>query len=150
MHCHCSTSNRAPRWTFTDPCKPEVRPGAWEESASPGWLAASAINARDKTKVYIWCSTPVFGTTRSLLMYTWTRWTRLRNLHTKRCENCERQERREETGKKIKFSALYAQPPGFKNSIYLRVCIRDSKAWLWQVSNKIVLYKSFEGLLGFT
>ena len=54
MHCHCGTNNRAPRWTFTDPCKPEVRPGAREESASPAWLAAPAMNARDKTKVYIW------------------------------------------------------------------------------------------------
>ena len=54
MHCHCSTNNRAPRWTFTDPCKPEVRPGAWKESASPAWLAAPAMNARDTTKVYIW------------------------------------------------------------------------------------------------
>ena len=34
MHCHCGTKNRAPRWTFTDPCKPEVRPGAREESIS--------------------------------------------------------------------------------------------------------------------
>ena len=50
MHCHCGTNNRAPRWTFTDPCKPEVRPGA----ASPAWLAAPAMNARDTTKVYIW------------------------------------------------------------------------------------------------
>ena len=40
MHCHCGTNNRAPWWTFTDPCKPEVRPGAREESASPAWLAA--------------------------------------------------------------------------------------------------------------
>ena len=31
MHCHCGINNRAPRWTFTDPCKPEVRPGAREE-----------------------------------------------------------------------------------------------------------------------
>ena len=31
--------NRAPRWTFMDPCKPEVRPGAREESASPAGLA---------------------------------------------------------------------------------------------------------------
>ena len=31
MHCHCGTNNRAPRWTFTDPCKPEVRPGARED-----------------------------------------------------------------------------------------------------------------------
>ena len=54
MHCHCGTNNRAPRWTFTDPCKPEVRPGAREESASPDWLAATALNARDTTKVYIW------------------------------------------------------------------------------------------------
>ena len=54
MHCHCGTNNRAPRWTFTDPCKPEVRPGAREESASPSWQAAPAMNARDTTKVYIW------------------------------------------------------------------------------------------------
>ena len=51
MHCHCDTNNRAPRWTFTDPCKPKVKPGAREELASPAWLAASAMNARDKTKV---------------------------------------------------------------------------------------------------
>ena len=54
MHCHCKTNNRAPWWTFTDPCKPEVRPGAREESASPAWLAAPAMNARDTTLVYIW------------------------------------------------------------------------------------------------
>ena len=47
MHRHCGTYYRAPRWTFTDPCKPEVRPGAREESASPAWLAAPAMNARD-------------------------------------------------------------------------------------------------------
>ena len=52
MHCHCDTNNRAPRWTFTDPCKPEVRPGAREESASPARLASPAMNARDTTKVY--------------------------------------------------------------------------------------------------
>ena len=33
MHRHCGINNRAPRWTFTDPCKPEVRPGARKESA---------------------------------------------------------------------------------------------------------------------
>ena len=54
MHCHCGTNNRAPWWTFTDPCKPEVRSGAREELASPAWLAAPAMNARDTTKVYIW------------------------------------------------------------------------------------------------
>ena len=54
MHCHCGTNNRAPRWTFMDPCEPEVRPGAREESASPAWLAAPAMNARYTTKVYIW------------------------------------------------------------------------------------------------
>ena len=54
MHCHCGTNNRTPRWTFTDPCKPEVRPGAREESASPAWQAAPAMNTRDTTKVYIW------------------------------------------------------------------------------------------------
>ena len=54
MHCHCGTNNRAPRWTFMDPWKPEVRPGAREESASPAWLAAPVMNAPDTTKVYIW------------------------------------------------------------------------------------------------
>ena len=48
------TNKRAPRWTFTDPCKPEVRPGAREESVSPAWLAAPAMNACHTTKVYIW------------------------------------------------------------------------------------------------
>ena len=54
MHRHCVTNNKAPWWAFTDPCKPEARPGAREESASPAWLAAPAMNARDTTKVYIW------------------------------------------------------------------------------------------------
>ena len=54
MHCHCGTNNIAPRWTFTNRCKPEERPGAREESAYPAWLAAPAMNARDITKVYIW------------------------------------------------------------------------------------------------
>ena len=52
MHCHCGTNNRTPRWTFTDLFKPEVRPGAREELASPAWLAAPAMNARDTTKEY--------------------------------------------------------------------------------------------------
>ena len=54
MHCQCGTNKRAPRWIFTDLCKPEVRPGTWEESASPAWLAAPAMNARNTMKVYIW------------------------------------------------------------------------------------------------
>ena len=54
MHCHCGTYNISPRRTFTDPCKPKVRPGAREESASPAWLATPAMNARDTRKVYIW------------------------------------------------------------------------------------------------
>ena len=64
MHCHCGTNNRAPRWTFTDPCKPEVRPGAGEESAaSPAWLAAPAMNARGTTKEYIWRLDTGYGPT---------------------------------------------------------------------------------------
>ena len=43
MHCQFGTNNRAPRWSFTDPCKPEVRPGVREESASPAWLAAPTM-----------------------------------------------------------------------------------------------------------
>ena len=54
MHRHFCTNNRAPRWTFKDPCKPEVWPGAREVSASPAWLAAPAANAHDTTKGYIW------------------------------------------------------------------------------------------------
>ena len=54
MHCHCGTINRAPRWKFADPCRPEAIPGVREESASPAWLAAPAMNSRDTTKVYIW------------------------------------------------------------------------------------------------
>ena len=54
MHCHCGTNNRAPRWTFADHCKPELKPGAREESASPASLATPAMNARDTKKVYIW------------------------------------------------------------------------------------------------
>ena len=50
MHCHCGTNNRAPRWTFMNSCKPEVRPGAREESVSPAWLAVPAMNACDTTK----------------------------------------------------------------------------------------------------
>ena len=45
MHFHCGANNRAPRWTFTNPRKPEVRPDAREESASPAWLAALVMNA---------------------------------------------------------------------------------------------------------
>ena len=45
------------------PAKPEVRPGAREESASPAWLAAPAMNARDTTKVYIWRLNTVCGLT---------------------------------------------------------------------------------------
>ena len=45
MHRHYGTNNRAPRWTFMDLCKLEVSPGAREESASPAWLAAPAMNA---------------------------------------------------------------------------------------------------------
>ena len=55
MHCHCGTNNRSPLWTFTDPCKPEVRPGAREESASVSCLASRYRHeCRDTTKVFIW------------------------------------------------------------------------------------------------
>ena len=48
-----------------DPCKPELRTGAREASASPAWLAAPTMNARDITKVYQslcrdWSSTGLF------------------------------------------------------------------------------------------
>ena len=51
MHCHCGTNIRAPRWTFTDQrCKPEMRPGAREESASPAWLAAPEKQMQEQDK----------------------------------------------------------------------------------------------------
>ena len=31
MHCHCGTNNRAPRWTFTDPCKPKSNAEGFKE-----------------------------------------------------------------------------------------------------------------------
>ena len=64
MHRHCDTNNRAPQWTFLDSCKPEARPGAREESASPAWLAAPATNACDTKKVYI----------RSKQTFNWRCW----------------------------------------------------------------------------
>ena len=53
-------------WTLTDPCKPEVRPGALEESGSPACLAAPAMNTRDTTEMYIWrldtgCGPTLYG-----------------------------------------------------------------------------------------
>ena len=59
MHWHCGTNNRAPRWTFTDPCKPEVRPGAREESASPAWLAAPANPPPIRLYTNLW---PIYWT----------------------------------------------------------------------------------------
>ena len=52
MHYHCGINKRSPRLTFTDPCKPEGRPGAREELASPVWLSATAMNARDTKVIY--------------------------------------------------------------------------------------------------
>ena len=48
-----ATIVRAPRWTFTDPCKPEVRPCAREESASPAWRA-SPRQSKSKKKNKWW------------------------------------------------------------------------------------------------
>ena len=69
MHCHCGANNRAPRRTFMNPCKPEVRPSAREESASPAWLAAPAMNARDTTKVYIHVCTNFDGPNKLFDLY---------------------------------------------------------------------------------
>ena len=38
IHWHCGTNNRVPRWSFMDPWKIEMGPGALEESVSPAWL----------------------------------------------------------------------------------------------------------------
>ena len=54
MHCHSGNNNRAPRWTFTNPCKPEVRPGAREESASPAWPAAPQWMPATQQKCIYW------------------------------------------------------------------------------------------------
>ena len=36
-----------------DPWEPKVRPGAREESASPAWLVASAMNARGTANTHV-------------------------------------------------------------------------------------------------
>ena len=52
MHCHCGTNNKVPKWTFKDPLKPEARPGAREESASPVWQLTLAMNAGNIAKIH--------------------------------------------------------------------------------------------------
>ena len=42
VRCHCGTNNRAPRWTFMDPCKSEVRAGVREESLY--YVCIAAVN----------------------------------------------------------------------------------------------------------
>ena len=53
MHCHCGTNNRALRGHSRTPANQR-----WDQvpgmSASPAWLAAPAMNARNTTKVNIW------------------------------------------------------------------------------------------------
>ena len=53
MHCHCGINNKAPRCTFTNRCKPDVRPGAREESASPSWLSAPSWMPSTQERVYM-------------------------------------------------------------------------------------------------
>ena len=48
MCCHCGT-NRVTQWTFIT----WVGPGDQEEMAFPVWLAAPAMNASNRTKMYI-------------------------------------------------------------------------------------------------
>ena len=42
MHCHCGTNNRAPRWTFTDPCKPGG------ETSCLGGVSVSCLASRTR------------------------------------------------------------------------------------------------------
>ena len=69
MHCHCGTNNRAPRWIFTDPCKPDFRLGARDESASPAWLVAPTMNARD-TKINNMDHMRISGTEPSSVIFS--------------------------------------------------------------------------------
>ena len=55
MYCHCGTKNIAPRWTFTDPCKPEVRQGAREESVKSVRITKDKISLFISLTVLIWC-----------------------------------------------------------------------------------------------
>ena len=50
MHCHCGTNNRAPRWDIHGPLQTRGETRCPGKSASPAWLAAPAMNARDTTK----------------------------------------------------------------------------------------------------
>ena len=83
MHCHCGTNNRAPRWTFTDPCKLEVRPGAREES----WLAAPAINAHTKISLSYLSITNFFSPIIRAVIPCVLRWSSLQT--TVRRVKCE-------------------------------------------------------------
>ena len=48
MGVECFLYTVSVQWAFMNRWKPEVKPGAWEESAPPAWLvASSAMNARD-------------------------------------------------------------------------------------------------------
>ena len=52
MLCNCGTNNRAPRWTFTDPYKPELRQGAGIHSKNGGKTASCAWH---KFSLGFWC-----------------------------------------------------------------------------------------------
>ena len=55
MHWHCGTNNRAPRWTFTDPCKPEVRTRLPGRSQASSCLASRTRHEfpRHKESLYM-------------------------------------------------------------------------------------------------
>ena len=68
MYRHCGTNNRAPRWTFTDPCKPEVRPGA-----------------REETK-FVHIISPIFGTSEDAFLFPFSIYTSM-NMVSEYCNH---------------------------------------------------------------
>ena len=54
MRRHCGTNNRVPcTLSIHGPLETKVRPCAREESASPAWLVASAMNARGTANMHV-------------------------------------------------------------------------------------------------
>ena len=48
---HCGTDNRTSWWTFTDPCNPEMRPGAREESINIYLLYDRYLENQDTERI---------------------------------------------------------------------------------------------------
>ena len=67
MHRHCGTNNRAPRWTFTESCKPEVRPGALNVNVPSHYNVS--VHTRSLTEITVNNSARISALNISKLIY---------------------------------------------------------------------------------